>query len=132
MCARSRDPSGGALFLTETNVSVALRPQSMSQLDYRPLCESWPVSGKVTVSFEPFLELEIKIPVDFLVKSGDDSLAFLQYLVQQVVVERGYLSRSGEADSSLDLNARPEIGASYHFRPREHGPVSSAPGLSRS
>lgn len=90
----------------------------MPPLDYRPLCESWPASGRVSVSFAPFLELEIRIPLDFLARGGSNSLGFLQHLAQQLVDGPGYLRHSLSPHEPLNLDEAPDTAILYYFCPR--------------
>ena len=76
----------------------------------------WRGSPTVDVSLVG-TEAHVKIPVDFLEKSGDNTWAFVLRLLKHMVVEDGFLSPSapaGQACSSLQLTSAPVAGA-YQF-----------------
>lgn len=88
----------------------------MSHPDYQPLHEWWPGTDKLSISLDPFVEIEVKIPLDFIARGGQNTLAFVQHLVQHLVNEPGSLRLAADVEADLDLEAAPEA-AKYKFLP---------------
>ena len=71
-------------------------------------------------------EAHVKIPVDFLEKSGNNTWAFVLRMVKHLVVEDGFLSplaQAGQVCSPLRLTDAPLAGT-YQFCPTCSSTVS--------
>ncbi|GEM10358.1 hypothetical protein Rt10032_c10g4375 [Rhodotorula toruloides] len=81
----------------------------------------WGGRQYVLVRYPDALDLDIRIPVDFIAKGGDNTLAFVQYLAQMLVEEKGVLRDSSRPAVDLDLDAEPQNKdlATYCFLPVE-------------
>ncbi|GJN87557.1 hypothetical protein Rhopal_000511-T1 [Rhodotorula paludigena] len=89
----------------------------MSHPDYQPLHEWWPGTDKLSISLSPFVELEVKVPLDFIARGGQNTLAFVQHIAQHLVNEPGSLRLAADVEADLDLEAAPEA-AEYLFLPK--------------
>lgn len=88
----------------------------MSHPNYQPLHERWPETDKLSISLNPFIELEVKIPLDFIARGGQNTLTFVQHIAQHLVNEPGSLRLAADVEADLDLEAAPEA-AKYKFVP---------------
>lgn len=79
----------------------------------------WNSRQYVLVRYPLDLDLEIRIPADFVSTGGDNTLGFVQYLAQTLVEEPGVLLDSSQPEVDLDFGAAPQTKdlVTYSFVP---------------
>ncbi|GAA5995904.1 uncharacterized protein JCM10292_004820 [Rhodotorula paludigena] len=98
------------------------------ELEYRPLMAYWRNSDAVSVSFAPHADLEVHVPLDFIARSGNDTLGFVQFLAQLLVDESGVLYSDEESAPQLDLTSAP-WPTRFRFVPGESLKLDSLAGI---
>ncbi|GAA5879997.1 hypothetical protein JCM1840_005285 [Sporobolomyces johnsonii] len=87
------------------------------QLCYSKIHGAWPCREFLTVSYAPGrLNLEIKLPMAFIVGSNQNKHSFVEDIAQILVDEPGSLRKAGALSTELDQDEAPVAGK-YMFVP---------------
>jgi hypothetical protein len=92
-------------------------PWAENEVRYAKIASLWPRADVVNISYRPALELDIRIPLAFVVTSGQNTVGFVEELAQTLVLESGSLRRSDAPDVELDLTAPLSQPENFVFLP---------------
>ncbi|BGP33103.1 hypothetical protein JCM10296v2_004892 [Rhodotorula toruloides] len=92
-------------------------PWAENEVRYAKIASLWPHGDVVNISYRPALDLDIRIPLAFVVTSGQNTVGFVEELAQTLVLESGSLRRSDAPDVELDLTAPLSQPENFVFLP---------------
>jgi hypothetical protein len=84
---------------------------------YNRIRRCWPRGPALAISYAPGdLNLRVELPMEFVSNGGNNTFAFVEFIAQLLVNERGHLRRGDEQGSPIDLDGVPQEGE-YAFVP---------------
>jgi len=99
---------------------MALLQQPPNTQLYNTVGSSWPRGPRITVEVDDYPE-HLSLPLAFFQGGGENTLRFVEELVQSLVNEQGQLSHIG--GEPLDLTEPPQAGQRLAFTPIAAGTV---------